>query len=221
MDARRTRVALLCGILGCLCFGGGDWLMMYGDPAFSGSLAWLTDGVAGIAQWRYNLAMALAFPGIVLYGIALFSIESFIVSGKQRRVYHFLNAFGLTPWIALHLFYVMILSLFSWMNSNGYGSSALMICENLYGMFSWLVLVSEAIMIPVFVYWFFLQIRGMTSLPRGLAFTNVIFIFVVLKALSLLLPVSAFRLGFTNGLMSESMAIWFLTMLRPARPLSA
>jgi hypothetical protein len=24
------KAALLCGMLGCLCYGGGDWLMMYG-----------------------------------------------------------------------------------------------------------------------------------------------------------------------------------------------
>ncbi len=26
--------AVICGMLGCLCFGAGDWLMMYGDAAF-------------------------------------------------------------------------------------------------------------------------------------------------------------------------------------------
>ena len=45
------------------------------------------------------------------------------------------------------------------------------------------------------------------------AFTNVLLIFAVLKALSLCLPANAFRLGFTNGLMSESMIIWFGTMM--------
>jgi len=28
--------AMLLGILGCLCFGSGDWLMMHGNPAYSG-----------------------------------------------------------------------------------------------------------------------------------------------------------------------------------------
>ena len=113
---KHMKAALLCGILGCLCYGGGDWLMMHGNPAYRGTLSWLTEGVATIPQWRYNLAMALAFPGIILYGIALFAVEGYIKDGKQRRVYHYLNAFGLTPWIALHLFYVMILTLFSWMH---------------------------------------------------------------------------------------------------------
>ena len=64
MKKNRMKNALVCGILGCLCYGGGDWLMLYGNPAHHGTLLWLTEGVAKIAQWRFNLAMALAFPSL-------------------------------------------------------------------------------------------------------------------------------------------------------------
>jgi len=67
----------------------------------------------------------------------------------------------------------MILTLFSWMHGNGYANVALAVCEGLFSRLSWLVPVSEALM----------------------------------------LPVSAFRFGFTNGLMSESMILWFGVML--------
>ena len=213
MKKNRMKNALVCGMLGCLCYGGGDWLMLYGNPAHDGTLLWLTEGVAKIAQWRFNLAMALAFPGILLYGIALFALQGFITGERQRKVYHYLNAFSLTPWIALHLFYIMILTLFAWLNRNGFADDATAICEGLYAPLSWLVPVSEALMVPVFVWWFWLQISGKTIFPRWMAFTNVLIIFGVLKSVSLLIPVSAFRLGFTNGLMSESMIVWFGFML--------
>ena len=200
---------MLCGMLGCLCYGGGDWLMMYGDPTHAGSLIWLTAGTAQIPLWRYNLAMALAFPGILLYGVALFAVETYILTEKERKIYHYLNAFGLTPWIALHLFYIMILVLFAWLNTNGFAADALTICEGLFRCLSWLVPVSEALMLPVFLYWFYLQITGKTVFPKAMAFTNVLILFGLLKLISGLLPVSAFRLGFTNGLMSESMILWF------------
>lgn len=205
--------ALICGIFGCLCYGGGDWLMMYGDPSRLGKLIWLTTGTANIPQWRFILAMALAFPGIILYGIALFAVQNYIREDKERRIYHYLNAFGLTPWIALHLIYVVILSLFAWLNNNGYADDALIICESLFAIFSWLIPVSEALMLPVFIYWFYLQITGRTVFAKGMAFTNVLIVFAVLKLVASLMPESAFRLGFTNGLMSESMVIWFAIML--------
>jgi hypothetical protein len=66
--SKHMTLALLCGMLGCLCYGGGDWLMIYGDTTHSGSLYWLTEGVKQIAPWRNLLAMALSFPGIILYG---------------------------------------------------------------------------------------------------------------------------------------------------------
>lgn len=210
---KKNVIALICGILGCLCYGGGDWLMMYGDPSYSGKLIWLTIGTANIPQWRYILAMALAFPGIILYGIALFAVQSYIREDKERRIYHYLNAFGLTPWIALHLIYVVILSLFAWLNNNGYAADALVICEALFSLFSWVVPASEVLMLPVFIYWFYLQITGRTVFAKGMAFTNVLIIFAVLKLVVSLVPESAFRLGFTNGLMSESMVVWFAIML--------
>ena len=204
--------ALICGLLGCLCFGAGDWLMLYGDPTYSGSLSWLTEGAAGIASWRNGLAMGLAFPGVLLYGIALFSLESYIAPPRGKRVYRYLTAFGLTPWLCLHLFYIMILFTFGWMRQNGM-SNASAVCEAMFNHLQWLPLASEVLMIPPFLYWFYLQITGKTVFPRAMAFTNVLVIYGVLYAVKSLLPVSAFRLGFTNGLMSESMAVWFLLLL--------
>ena len=49
--------------------------MMYADPTFEGNIKWLTIGTAAIPQWRYNLAMLLAFPGVILYGAALFAVQ--------------------------------------------------------------------------------------------------------------------------------------------------
>ncbi len=205
----RKIAALLCGIGGCLCFGGGDWLMLYGDPSCAGTVSWLTRGASVMPQWRYDLAMALAFPGILLYGTALFSMQGYIRDPREGRIYHYLNAFGLTPWLALHLFYIMILTLFARMNAAGAAEQSVSVCEGLFRSLAWVVPVSEALMLPVFGYWFYLQIRGKTVFPRWTAFTSVILLFAVLKGISLCLPVSAFRLGFTNGLMSESMLIWF------------
>ncbi len=78
MKSKTKLWTLSAGLLGCFCFGGGDWLMMYGNPTFEGKLKWLTIGTAAIPQWRYILAMVLAFPGIVLYGSALFAVQNHI-----------------------------------------------------------------------------------------------------------------------------------------------
>ena len=205
-------IAMICGILGCLCYGSGDWLMIYGDTTHSGSLFWLTQGAAQIAGWRNGLAMALAFPGIIFYGVALFYLENFIKKQKEKKIYHYLNAFGLTPWMTLHLFYIMILYLFSWMNQNGYQDIALTVCEALFAHLSWIIYLSELFMLPVFIYWFYLVVCGKTTLPKWMGATNVLVFYGILSVIKMLLPDTAFRIGFTNGLMSESM-IWFFLFI--------
>ncbi len=210
---RKIIPALLCGLLGCVCFGVGDWLMLYGDTAYSGTISWLTTGVAQIAPWRNNLAMALAFPGIILYGIALFAIGKLIKGERKQRVYHYLTAFSLTPWLCLHLFYIMILYGFAWMCGNGYAAASLPVSEAVFSHFSWLVLVSEALMLPPYLYWGWLVLRGQSALPRQMVLSNPLIFYLALKLITLLMPDSAFRLAFTNGLMSESMVLWFGSIL--------
>lgn len=59
--------------------------MMFGNPSYSGKLMWLTEGTAVIPQWRYILAMALAFPGIIFYGIALFLVQDYVTDEKTKK----------------------------------------------------------------------------------------------------------------------------------------
>ena len=80
MKSKTKPWALSAGLLGCFCFGGGDWLMMYGNPTFEGKLKWLTIGTAAIPQWRQGaeneeLSNKSTFKGIkseltVKYGVS-------------------------------------------------------------------------------------------------------------------------------------------------------
>ena len=55
-----------------------------------------------------------------------------------------------------------------------------------------------------------IQAKMISGMFKLMAFTNVLVIFGILKGISMMMPESGFRLGFTNGMMSESMIIWFL-----------
>ena len=212
-ERKNMTAALICGMLGCVCFGAGNWLMIYGDTAYLGTVYWLTEGVAEIPAWRNAMAMGLAFPGIILYGIALFAVEKFLRREKHRKVYRGLTAFGLTPWLCLHLFYIMILYVFAWLRGNGWEQAALPAAEALYRHLSWIVLLSEAIMLPPYLYWFWTVASGKSYLPKKMAVSNPLAFFAVLRLVQSFLPVGPFRIGFTNSLMSESMILWFMSLL--------
>lgn len=212
-NRQKMTAALVCGLLGCLCMGAGDWLMLYGDPSYDGALRWLTRGAAAIPAWRNGLAMALSFPAVIFYGVALFTIAAFLSGEREKKVYHYLTIFSLTPWLALHLFYIMILYGFAWMRGNGYEAAALPVSDALFSHLAWIVPVSEVLMLPPYLYWAYLVLRKYSVLPRWMTLANPLVFYALLKLLTLLMPDSPFRLAFTNGLMSEAMALWFGIML--------
>ena len=210
---KQTMRALALGLLGCVLMGGGDWLMIYGDTAYKGNLAWLTAGAAGIPAWRNALALAMSFPAILLYCAALLGIRHCIPPDRQRRVYAGLTVVGMLPWLCLHLFYVMILYLFQWMTAQGEEMLGLAAGEALVAQFSWIIPVSEGLMLLPFLYFFLVIVQHKTVFNRAMAVNNPLLIYVVLKVLTMAVPDAPWRLAFTNGLMSESMLVWFAVLL--------
>lgn len=205
---KKVIIALLCGMLGCILMCSGDWLMIYGSTTYHGETHWLTEGAAQIPSWRNALSMFVAFPAVIFYGVGLLTMTEFIKHKKQKGIYHYLTVFGMLPWLCIHLYVVMILYVFAMMSQSCY-EAALPVAEALRVQFSWILPLGEAIMILPFLYWFYLQISGKTIFPKTMAYTNTLFIYGVLQIVKSLLPDTPFRLGFANGLMSESMFIWF------------
>ena len=212
-NQKKVVCLLLCGMVGSILMGCSDWLMIYGDPSFRGSLAWLTEGAAQIPAWRNSLAMLMTFPAVGFYAVGLFGIRSFLPEEKHRKAYGALTVLGMTPWMALHLFYTMILFLFAWLSGNGYESVAFGASEARVRQFLWLVPVGEAVIILPFLYLFAVFVTGRSCFPRWMAFNNPLILYVVLKTVTVYLPASAGRLAFINGLMSECMLIWFAVFL--------
>lgn len=99
------------------------------------------------------------------------------------------------------------------MSGNGYAAAALPVSEALFAHLSWLVIVSEVLMLPPYLYWFYILVRGKSIFPREMALSNPLVFYILLKLATMLMPDGAFRLAFTNGLMSESMLIWFAIMV--------
>ncbi|MCI6376680.1 MAG: hypothetical protein MR842_02810 [Clostridiales bacterium] len=68
--------------------------------------------------------------------------------------------------------------------------------------------------------------EGNGVFPRWMALCNLLIFYALLKLVTMPMPDGAFRLAFTNGLMSESMALWFAGMMlwsarhRESRPFS-
>ena len=212
ITTKKHILLLALGMAGCLLLAASDWLMIYGDPSYQGALAWLTTGAAAIPPARNAVAMAISFPAVLLYCFGLFAVRYFL-SGQRRKTYCALTVAGLTPWLCLHLFYVMILFLFAWLQGQGQQAMAYAACEALFSQFQWIIPLAEVIMILPYVYLFVLAVRGRTSLPRWTAINNPLVLYLILSLGKLIFPSTAWKLAYTNGLMSEAMLLWFLFYL--------
>ena len=213
VSRKKLIILLLLGALGCILLGSSDWLMIYGSTAYEGELAWLTQGVAQIPSGRNAAALALSFPAVILYSFGLFALRYYIVQSKERKNYCFLTALGMTPWLALHLFYIMILYAFAHLMKSGHEETAYFICEAMFAHFSWVVILSEVLMLLPFLYLVILILRRKTVFGKAMALNNPLILYIVLKLITLLMPDLPFRLAFTNGLMSEAMLIWFIIFI--------
>ena len=212
-EKQKSIITLIIGIAGCIFMAASDWLMIYGDTSFEGNLAWLTIGTAGISPTRNAVALLMAFPAVIFYSIALFGLKKLIKYEKNKKIYSGLTAVGMTPWLAIHLFYVMILYLFGWLMTGGYNDIAYKACEALFDQFTWIIPLGEVFMLLPFIYWFIIDLKNKTVFPKIMAINNPLIIYIVLKAVTYILPDKPFRLAFINGLMSESMAIWFVVFI--------
>lgn len=70
MKKNRMKIALVCGMLGCLCYGGGDWLMMYGNLAYHGTLSWLTESVSlliPVSAFRLGFTNGLMSESMIVW----------------------------------------------------------------------------------------------------------------------------------------------------------
>ena len=213
LNRKTMKILLCCGMLGCVLMGAGDWLMLYGDPTATSVSFWLTEGAARIPAWRNALSMALAFPAVVLEGLCLFGLGTLLQGRKQQKTWFLMTALGQTPWLCVHLFVAGALYLFAWLRGSDWAAAAMPAALAFREQFGWIVFVSYPFMIPPFFVWAWLVFRGRSVFPRWMALSNPISFDLVLKGISLLMPVSAFRLAFTNGLMSEAMILWLLSML--------
>lgn len=90
---------------------------------------------------------------------------------------------------------------------------AYMICEAMYNQYSWMIIVSDVIMILPYIYLLVKNLSGQTVFSKIMALNNPVIIFVGLKLITNLMPTSAFKLTFTNGLMSEAMFVWFIVYI--------
>lgn len=205
---------LFFGVLGGLTFTVADWLVFYVNDTTPASQKFniLTKGTAEVAPWRFNLSMILSFISVILLGIGLFSIETYIPNSKHKNIFHYLNVVNLTGWSTLHLFLCVVFYTYYYLMNEGFQEAAVQICEAIGSQYIWIVPVCYFCMFPFFLYYLWLVASGRTHLSRILALSNVMVISYTLAGIVYLLPKNFLTVGLSGSKGNLSLLIHFIIL---------
>ncbi|MCM1467328.1 MAG: hypothetical protein NC086_04205 [Alistipes sp.] len=208
------------GLIGCLCFGIGDWLLGYVDPALveGADLYFIRAGHgADYNTLRVDATLVLAVVGICFLYPGFVHIADI---GKDRRTKRLMRyAFGLCSvgWIMLHLFVSFHVLVFSEAVKNAGSGLAITLSGRLGGAGLVVEKCSSLFTVAAFLLLIVAIAQGNTCLKKSAAVFSPIVPMVIIIAAAQILPQSAFTYGLYTFNMNAGMMVWFAYLLVKGR----
>lgn len=206
----------IAGLIGCLCFGAGDWLLGYVDPASAGEDLFYFIRAGHGADYntaRAAVTMALAMAGMPFYLSGMVHLADIAPDDKTKgRLQH---AFGLCAvgWLSIHFLVAVNVLVYSWASQHA-GAETADAVSNFLGnaLLPCLCLAYAFAGIPLILLLLCI-LRGKTALEkREIIFTPLIGTALIGIGAGLL-PASAFSYGLYTFCMNGGMLVWFLYLL--------
>lgn len=210
----------ILGLIGCLCFGIGDWLLGYVDPMpVEGDVFYFIRAGHGVDYntLRIDVTLALAVVGIFFLYPGFIHIADIAKEGKTKRLLGY--AFGLCSvgWMMLHLLVSVNVLVFSEaaksigyeyaaVFSNRLGNAGLAVekCASLFAVGAGIVLIVAIL-------------RGNTYLKKSAIVFSPIVPMLIVIVIAYVLPQSAFSYGLYTFNMNAAMMVWFVYLLAVGR----
>lgn len=223
MDVSESKKYWVCGLIGCLCFGIGDWLLGYVDPTQVGADVFYFIRAGHGAEYplaRAAGAMILAMIDVLFYLPAFTHIGD--VATDRKTSAHLRYTFGLCAigWFAIHFLVGINVIAYAWTAKSagadlanglsGYLGNSMLVC-----------LYAAYLFVGVPCVWLIVAIlRKKTALRKPAAiFTPLIWMGIVGAAANVL-PASPFSYGLYTFCMNAGMAVWFVYLLTKSGPLT-
>lgn len=206
----------ICGIAGSVCFGTGDWLLGYVDPALiEGDIFYFIRAGHGAYYntAKVTITLVLAMAGMLFYFPAMLRIAD--LASEKRAAARLRYAFGLCSvgWLVIHFIAAANVMVYSWMaehagnelaNSiSNFLGSAMLPCLYIAYIFAGVPLI----LLLIYIF------RGKTDLKkREAVFTPLIWM-VIINVAANIIPTTAFSYGLYTFCMNGGMLVWFLYLL--------
>lgn len=204
------------GIIGCLLFGIGDWLLGFVDPGkVDGDVFYFISAGHGAdyADWKIVVTLVSAVIGVLFFSQGCVHIADYMNNEKDRAGARRVFTFITYPWLTIHFTVTIMVFAYSYMCKNNGESQAALMSRYMDRLFDPFVFLSYFILLVAFADLIIVIARGKTLLKKNEAFLTPVTWICVIGIMSMVLPESAFSKGLYTFCMNGGMIIWFVREL--------
>lgn len=209
------------GIIGCVLFGVGDWLLGFVDPGKvpEDVFYFISAGHgAGYPDWKIMVTMVCAIIGVLFLWQGFVHISDLMKEEKDmegaKRVFTFLTY----SWLIIHFVVTIMVFIYSYSCRTLGREQAVIITNGLDKVLDPCILIAYFILGIALIDLIIIIARGKTKLKRTDAFITPLTWMLIIGAVSMVLPASMFSKGLYTFCMNGGMIVWFIRLLiRPER----
>ena len=205
----------LCGIIGAVCFGIGDWLLGYVDPGIAGESFSVIKAGHGADYDLFKITITLLFGaiGVPFLMLGCVKMADLITEDKKNKIFRFWMALLPVGWLIIHFTVSISIYVYSWCMHSKAAETAEKLATDILQMMqpaqivSWFFAGIPLVLLIVYV------LRGKTVLKKRSQFFTPLLWMALLSGLKFIVPATPFSNGIDTFCMNAGLIIWFVYLI--------
>ena len=212
---KRNREYWLLGLLGCVLFGIGDWLLGYVDPQPASEVFSVLKAGHGesYALWKITLTLLLGAIGVPFMMAGCMHMAELVTDKKRGAVLRWGMMLLPVGWLLIHFTVSCGIYAYAWNMQEGDPSLALGMAEDMMRMFQVTQIVADLLAAIPLLLLVEYTLRDKIALKlSSLLFTPLLWM-ALFSAVKFLVPATPFSNGIDTFCMNAGMMIWFVYLV--------
>ena len=205
----------LCGIIGAVCFGIGDWLLGYVDPGIVNESFSVIKAGHGADYDLFKITITLLFGaiGVPFLMLGCVKMADLITEEKRKKTFRFWRTLLPVGWLIIHITVSISIYVYSWCMHSGTAETAEKLATDIIQMMqptqmvSWFFAGFPLVLLIVYV------LRGKTVLKKRSQFFTPLLWMALLSSLKFVIPESPFSNAIDTFCMNAGLIIWFVYLI--------
>lgn len=210
----KNRRDWLLGIVGCILFGIGDWLLGYVDPGIvSEQFSVIKAGHgAGYELWKVTVTLLTGAVGIPFLLRGCLGMAELVTDEKRKGIMRVWLSLLPVGWMIIHFTVSVGIYAYSWAMRFATPETARQLALDMIAMMRPAQIIGILFLVPLLLFPIYV-FRGMTTLQKSSQFFSPLLWMAVLSAVKFFVPPTPFTNGIDTFCMNAGMIIWFSYLL--------